>query len=117
MANTTKATLQKADASRTSRITKSQARKFLAQVPDEKVFWCSDGHLLRNLKELGEALVAMSDHTFAYHSNEIKRDFSKWIREVIGDEKLAQTLEAATDREQAARIVDERCSLLAIKAR
>ena len=50
----------------------------------------------------------MSDQTFAYHSNEIRKDFSHWVRDVIGDKKLAKDLEKASNREKAARIVEER---------
>lgn len=116
MAKTAKTASKKAAAPRAPRLTISQARKFLAPVPDECVFWCNDGHLLRDLRELGEALAAMSDWTFCYHFNEAKNDFCKWIREVVGDEKLAQSLETAVNREQAAAIVAERCGLLVRKA-
>jgi hypothetical protein len=98
------------------RITKNQAKKFLARVPEENVFWCSDGDVFRDVQELRKALAVMSDQTFSYHSNDEKKDFSNWIRDVVGDEKLAQHLEHASDRVQAARIVEERCSLLVSKA-
>ena len=116
MANKIKPKSQNASASRTSRITKSQALKFLAPVPEANAFWCNDGKLFRDIRELSEALGAMSDQTFAYHSNDVKKDFSNWIRDVVGDEKLAQTLESIRDREQANRIVEERYTLLAKKA-
>ncbi len=99
-----------------SRLTKNQAKKYLSPVPEPNVFWCNDGSVFRDIKELKEALAIMSDHTFAYHSNEAKKDFSNWIRDVVGDEKLANNLESASDRQQAFKIVDERCSLLASKA-
>ena len=101
---------------RTSRITKSQAKKFLARVPEDNVFWCNDGQVLRDVNELKDALTIMSDQTFSYHSNDVKKDFSNWIRDVVGDEKLAGTLETVPDRQQAAKIVEERCNLLLSKA-
>jgi hypothetical protein len=104
------------DNSKTGRITKEQAKKFLAPVPEQNVFWCNDGNVLRDIRQLGEALAMMSDQTFSYHSNGKKKDFSKWIRDVVGDEKLAQALELAPDREQAAGIVEKRCSQLISKA-
>jgi len=115
MAKTIKATAKKADASRTSRITKTQARKFLAPVPEQYVFWCNDGSLFRDLRELGGALAAMSDQTFAYHCNDVKKDFSNWIRDVVGDTSLARSLESANSRKQAASLVEDRCLLLASK--
>ena len=99
------------------RITKTQARKFLARVPEHTVFWCSDGHVFRDIQELKDALSRMSDQTFCYHCNDEKKDFSNWIRDVIGDARLAKTLETVPDREQAARILEDRCSLLAGKVK
>jgi len=91
---------------------KQEAQKFLSQVPEEKVFWCHDGRILRDMKELGEALASMTDETFAYHSNAEKKDFSNWVRDVIGDAKLARELENLTDRNQAAEIVVSRIAEL-----
>jgi len=99
-----------------SSLTKKQARQFLSQVPEPNVFWCNDGSVFRDIKELKNALAAMSDYTFAYHCNDSKKDFSNWIRDVVGDEKLARNLESASDRHEALKIVEERCSLLAGKA-
>lgn len=94
------------------RIQKSEAEKFLANVPEQYVFWCNDGRVLRDMKELGEALTSMADETFAYHSNEAKKDFSNWVRDIIGDEKLAKDLEKPLTRAQAAKIVADRVALL-----
>jgi len=91
---------------------KYDAQKFLTLVPEEYVFRCHDGRILKNMKELREALAVMADETFAYHSNSEKKDFSNWVRDVIGDEKLAKDLENALDRNQAARIVASRIDIL-----
>lgn len=99
-----------------AKIDKSQAEKFLAGVPEEYAFWCHDGRVFRDIRDLRDALNSMSDQGFSYHSNESKKDFSNWVRNVIGDETLAKDLEAASSREQAARIVEERFSLLSSKA-
>ncbi len=96
----------------TTRITKSTAERFLGDVPAEHVFWCRDGRTLKNLRELQEALITMSDDTFNYHSNDEKTDFSNWVRDVIGDEKLARDLERIPSRTLAAKIVEDRVNLL-----
>jgi hypothetical protein len=90
---------------------KYDAQKFLTIVPEEYVFRCHDRRILKNMKELGEALAVMADETFAYHSNSEKKDFSNWVRDVIGDEKLAKDLENTLDRNQAARIVSGRIDI------
>jgi len=91
---------------------KELAQKLLAKVPDEYVFRCQDGRILRDMKELAEALATMTDETFAYHSNAEKKDFSNWVRDIIGDEKLAKDVGKASNRTQAARQVAGRIAIL-----
>ncbi len=94
------------------RMPREEAESYLANVPDEYVFWCHDGVVLRNLRDLKGALGTMSDETFAYHSNSEKSDFSNWVNDVIGDEKLARDLKKSPDRSLAARTVSQRIAFL-----
>ena len=91
---------------------KEEAKKFLAKVPEECVFWCHDGRIFRDMQELAEALGNMTDETFAYHSNGEKKDFSQWVGDIIGDAKLAKDLENVLDRNQAAGFVVDRITIL-----
>jgi len=102
-------------ATRTIRATRADAERYLAKVPEGNVFWSHDGRVLRDMKDLKDALADMSDHVFSYHLNEMRNDFSNWVKDVIGDQKLARDLEKASNREQAAKMVDERYSLLSGK--
>jgi hypothetical protein len=99
----------------TSTITREEAQKIMAKAPNDKVFWSNDGRILTDLRDLVDALANMSDQTFAYHSNAIKKDFSNWVRDILEDDKLAGSLERASNREDAARIVGERCAFLSDK--
>lgn len=94
---------------------KQEAVKFLAEVPTQYVFWCSDGRILRSMEELGKALATMSDETFAYHANTAKNDFSTWVEDIIGDEKLARDLQKARTRAQAASVTANRIDYLTAK--
>jgi sporulation-control protein spo0M len=94
------------------KITKVVAEKRLGDVSQEKQFWCHDGHYLKNLQELEIALEQMSDETFHYHVNEIKSDFSNWVRDIIGDDKLSRDLRMSVTRDRAARSVAARIDLL-----
>jgi len=96
-------------------ITKSIAEKRLGDVSQEKQFWCHDGRYLKNLQELEAALEQMAEETFRYHVNETKSDFSNWVRDVIGDEKLSRDLQKSTTRTQTAKKVSERIALLNMK--
>jgi hypothetical protein len=90
------------------RITKSVAEKRLGDVDHDKQFWCHDGHYLKNLRELESALEQMTEETFRYHANEAKSDFSNWVRDIIGDEKLSRDLKKSATRAQAAKSVAAR---------
>jgi predicted ATPase len=50
----------------------------------------------------------MTDEIYDYHSNLIKHDFSNWIRDVIEDEELADELERAASRLEAAECISVR---------
>jgi hypothetical protein len=95
-----------------ARMTIKDAAKILADVPVEKRFWCHDGRYLKNLDELKDALEQMTDEVFQYHTNAEKTDFSNWVNDVIGDEKLSRDLVKCTTRADAARVVAARVKLL-----
>lgn len=97
------------------KISKEEAQRRLADVPDDKRFWCQDGKAVRNLKELRKSLIDINDETFRHHVSEGKNDFSKWIRDVVGDNKLANDLSKAKSRIQASQAVAERISFLETK--
>jgi hypothetical protein len=94
------------------KITKAIASTWLSDVPQGKQFWCTDSREFKNLADLAAGFKAMSDQTFRYHSNETRNDFSKWVKDVIGDEKLAEELRKAKNPAQAAKVVAVRISAL-----
>ena len=93
-------------------VSKSAGKKLLADVPDDKRFWCYDGQVLRNLSDLETSLKTMEQDIFSYHLNDNKNDFSNWVRDVIGDDKLALDLQKSKTRAQAARYVSARMTRL-----
>lgn len=95
-----------------AKILKKDAKKLLAKVPQEHAFWCCDGRILSNIRELQQALTSMTDETFTYHSNGEKTDFGSWVKDIIGDEKLAKDLGKSLGRTQAANSVSSRISFL-----
>jgi hypothetical protein len=93
----------------------SDTSGYLADVPQEHVFWCNDGRILKNVRELCDALGAMSDDTFAYHVNTAKNDFSNWVKDVIKDDTLAGDLLKAANARAAVTVVTDRITLLSSK--
>ena len=89
-----------------------QAKRFLANVPEENVFRCVNGHILRNMKELGDELKTMSDENYAFHVNMEKNDFTNWVKDIIKDERLAKDLQKSPNQTQAAKLVASRISIL-----
>lgn len=87
----------------------------LQNVPEDKVFWCSDGQTLRNLVELATAFKNMSDETFRHHVTTDKNDFSNWVKYVIGDESLSVDLNKARSPYQAAEYVESRINSIKVR--
>lgn len=94
------------------RITSAEVKKRLGDVEQEKRFWCRDGRVLKSLQELEVALRDMGEETFRYHASEARNDFSKWVMDVIGDEKLSRDLSRSTTQTRAAESVAERIAWL-----
>lgn len=91
-----------------TKILKEHAERRLADVPDQYVFWCHDGRMIKSIRELKEALELMSDKTYSYHANNEKNDFSNWVKDIIGDDKLARDLSKSSDKRQAFEYVKAR---------
>lgn len=58
----------------------------------EQCFWVCTGQVAKNLREMADILETMSKEVFSYHVNAEKNDFTKWVAEVFGEEKLAKEL-------------------------
>ena len=95
--------------------TREQAEKLLAKVTEEYIFWCQDGRIFKDMKDLAEGLAAMSDDTFAYHTNVERNDFSQWVKDIINDDKLASNLAMSISRAEAAGYVAARLNFLTSK--
>jgi hypothetical protein len=91
---------------------KEDAQRVLRHVPDVKRFYCHDGEILNNLYELKTALGKMHNTTYKHHVTEEKNDFARWVREVLGDEKLAHDLTNCQHQKEAAQAVAERITWL-----
>lgn len=93
----------------------TDTKGYLADVPQEHVFWCCDGQILKNLRDLRDAFAVMNENTFAYHVNASKNDFHNWVRDIIKDDTLAKDLLKAGNTMTAVRIVTDRIALLSAK--
>ncbi len=83
-------------------------KKILYDVAPDKCFWVHNGPIIKNLRELPDALKNMSDEIFKHHVNKQKNDFSTWIRDVVGDRELAASLKRIRSRTGVIKKVKER---------
>ncbi len=67
-------------------------RRFI-EAPEGKRFLLSDGRILKDVKELADALEHMSDDVFRHHVNESRNDFSNWTRDILQEKELAEDLQ------------------------
>jgi hypothetical protein len=78
----------------------------LVEAPPEKRFWVNCGPILKDLRELGEALAySISDAQFGHHVNTVRNDFANWVEAVLHDAASAKALRRATTRPAALRAV------------
>jgi hypothetical protein len=82
-----------------------QDARLLHDIEGEKRFFCHDGYVIKNLDELAQYLNRMTEDVFQYHVNSEKNDFSNWIRDVIGDTRLADELRKADNPLESSKIL------------
>jgi hypothetical protein len=80
----------------------------LIQADDNSSFWINNGPVLRNIKDLADALGNMSDESFAYHVNAEKNDFAAWAENVLRDDVLARNLSKSKSLKGAIKAVSAR---------
>ena len=91
---------------------KEEAKRILCGVDGERCFWVNNGPVLRSLDELYTALSEMGKETFSHHASKDKNDFSAWIRDVLGDQKLAEDLMKTKSKKEMAAKVKQRVQYL-----
>lgn len=96
--------------------TKQDASKALANVADDKRFFCRGGFISKNLTELSDCFSRMTQDVFDHHVTNEKNDFSKWVNDVLGDTKLANDLLCVASPAEAERVTKARIRWLRLKA-
>ena len=74
----------------------------------ESCFWVNNGSVLKNIKDLKNALKEMNSKTFEYHVNKEKNDFVAWAKNVLRDETLANKLAKIKTLKTTIKAVEER---------
>jgi alpha-amylase len=87
-------------------------KKWLNDVPGDKVFWVKDGTAIRNIVELSALFRTIPDAMYKHHVTDEKNDFANWVKIVVGDEVLATNMEKCKKKVMAAKMVEERIKYL-----
>ncbi len=90
------------------KVKKPYPRRFLRNVSPENSLWIINGDIVKSLRELLKELKIMNDEAFRYHVNKERNDFSKWVKEIIGDRKLAVGLKKSKTRDKALKAITNR---------
>lgn len=81
---------------------KKTIKKKLVSVAPECCFWVRGGPVIKNLKELHNALKhGISDEQYKYHTSKGKNDFSAWIKSTLCDPRCAKVLAGVKTRKTA----------------
>jgi len=84
---------------------KAVNKDILKDANPEHYFFVQDGTILKNVLDLSKQLDNMADDIFKHHVNEMKNDFSNWIRDIFREEKLAEELLKTTDKDKTQLII------------
>lgn len=76
------------------------------EVHPHQYFILRNGHPVRSLKELIDAVGYISDVTFDHHVTEHRNDFANWIEHVIRNPELAQEVRRAKDRAAIQQVLE-----------
>lgn len=75
-------------------------------------FILANGIKLYSLHDLKDALEIMPEDLFRTHVTPYRNDFANWIRDVFKDYILAERISKATNKEEAAKIIEKRIEFL-----
>ncbi len=94
-------------------ITKETAEHYLRDIsPMWRAFWFHMHLYAKNLVEFSAGLEEIENGIYLYHAEGHKNDFSRWIREVVGDGALADKLEKVRTRVEATEVTKRRVAEL-----
>jgi hypothetical protein len=82
----------------------------LREVNSDEYFFLSDGRPIKSIRQLASMLVSMDNGTFSYHANGDKNDFANWIKYVIKDAALADSIMGVTDKVMMSKMIKEAIS-------
>lgn len=84
-------------------------KRRLAVAEPERCFWVNFGPVLKDLRELRDAMTfGITDAQFAYHVNASRNDFAAWVESVLRDPTGARALRRTRTRKAFLRALEAR---------
>ena len=71
----------------------------------DKSFFASDGKVFKSLADLAIGVQRMHPDTFRSHANTQKNDFANWVRDVFGEQQLADLALNARNQKHLAQMI------------
>lgn len=76
-------------------------KKIFGEAPKEHHFILADGRKIKNIMQMADAFETMSEEIFRHHANEMKNDFSTWVKDIFYDHSLAEDISRAKNKLEA----------------
>lgn len=68
-------------------------------------FYCKDGQVFKNLKQLRNSLKNLDYDTYSHHVSENNNDFANWVEHAFNDKELANKLRSSDSKDHAHSIL------------
>jgi hypothetical protein len=81
-------------------------KKLKKGIQPSQYFYLSNGVVLRNLRELSDALKEMDEELFDKHVSDKKNDFADWVKHVFSHDELAASLQKCHSRKEMIKALD-----------
>ena len=86
---------------------KRSSKKVIVTVVEEKYFWVNNGPVLKDLRDLYNALKTINKDQFIYHARGDNNDFALWVEYVLLDKECAKVLIKAKTQKAAVKKISE----------
>ena len=106
-AKTAKKKLARSSSAKGSGVTRKSRKKIFVTVVEEKYFWVNNGPVLKDLRDLYNALKTINKDQFIYHAHGDNNDFALWVEYVLLDKEGAKALVKAKTQKTATKKVSE----------
>jgi len=104
--STTTKTTKKSPVKKTNKRKISRKKMVLISASPDNCFWIQYGPVVKNIFELQDALINITEEQFKHHVNSMKNDFAVWVEEILNDEECAKNIKKAKSTKAMIKAVE-----------